>query len=183
MVVGSQVPTYQDAESLRKSGKHAEACELFAQLWRQNPSPFVGWRYAFCLRKVGQWADAEKIAREALAKYPEDVYTKSELGWIILEKDLKPSVEEGDLGRAVHVANQIVALNPSKMALAKAVLEVMKAAKKRENWEILLAWADRLTPGDLRDQPIVVNGKRGMSDRETWYCQPGAGLVGVATLC
>ncbi len=164
-----QAPNYENAETLRKNKSYPEACEQFAQIWQQNPNPFVGWRYAFCLRKIGQLEDAEKVAREALAKYPEDKYTKSELGWILYERELKPAKEESDLGRIVHVAEQILSLNPEGLSLAKVALAVMKVAKSRENWEVLLEWADRLTPENLNDQPMMFDGKRGMSDRETWY--------------
>lgn len=164
-----QLPNFQDAETLRKSGNYVEACEQFAQIWQQNPSPFVGWRYAFCLRKTGRLEEAEKIAGEALAKYPEDKYTKAEMGWILYEKELKPAKGESDLGRVIHVANQVLALNSDKVALAKVVLAVMKVAKGRRNWRVALEWADRLMPEDLSNEPMMFDGKRGMSDLETWY--------------
>jgi tetratricopeptide (TPR) repeat protein len=168
-MTASQTPTYENAEALRKGKRYPEACEQFAQIWQQNPSSFIGWRYAFCLRKVGQLVDAERIAREALAKYPEDKFAKSELGWVLYEKELKPAKEESDLERIVYVANQILTLNPDRIALAKVALAVMKVAKGRKNWKALLEWADRLTPENLDKQPMMFDGKRGMSDRETWY--------------
>lgn len=162
-------PSYQAAEALRTSGNFAEALDQFAQIWHQSPNPFVGWRYAFCLRKVGRLEDAERIAREALEKYPEDKFTRAELGWILYEKDLKSAKEEKDLGRVVHIANQILALNSDEVALAKVVLAVMKVAKDRKKWETLLEWADRLSPENLDNRPMIFGGKRGMSDREIWY--------------
>lgn len=164
-----QSPNYESAEALRKSKSYSEACEQFAQIWQQNPSQFIGWRYAFCLRKIGRLEEAEKIAREALATYPEDRFTKSELGWILYEKELKPAKEESDLGRIVHVANQILTLNSDGMALAKVALAVMKVAKGRKNWKVVLDWADRLAAENLDNQPMMFDGKRGMSDYETWY--------------
>jgi tetratricopeptide (TPR) repeat protein len=174
-----QTPNYESAELLRKNKDYPEACEQFAQIWQQNPGPFIGWRYAFCLRKMGRLEDAEKVAREALAKYPEDKFTKSELGWILYEKELKPAKEENDLGRVVYVANQILALNPDGLALAKVTLAVMKVAKGRRNWKVLLEWADRLTPENLDNQPMFFDGKRGMSDRETWYVGRARALLGL----
>jgi len=168
-MTNGQALNYKDAETLRKSGNYVEACEQFAQIWQESPSPFVGWRYAFCLRRTGQLEEAEKIAREALAKYPEDKYTKAEMGWILYEKELKPAKEESDLGGVIHVANQILALNSDKVALAKVVLAVMKVAKGRKNWRVALEWADRLMPEDLSNEPMMFDGKRGMSDLETWY--------------
>ncbi len=165
----SRLPNYQDAETLRKSGDYVKACEQFAQIWQQHPSPFIGWRYAFCLRKPGRLEEAEKIAGEALAKYPENKYTKAEMGWILYEKELRPAKEESDLGRVIHVANQVLALNADKVALAKVLLSVMKVAKGRKNWRVALEWADRLTLEDLSNEPMMLDGKRGMSDLETWY--------------
>jgi len=164
-----QSPNYQDAETLRKSGNYVDACEQFARIWQQNPSSFVGWRYAFCLRKTGRLKEAEKIAGEALAKYPEDKYAKAEMGWILYEKELKPAKEESDLGRVIHIANQVLALNSDKIALAKVALAVMKVTKGRKKWNIVLEWADRLAVEDLSNEPMMFDGKRGMSDLETWY--------------
>lgn len=160
---------YHYAESLRRGKNYIEACEQFARIWQKNPSPLVGWRYAFCLRKTDRLEEAEKIAREALAKYPEDRYTKAEMGWILYEKELKPAREESDLGRIIHVANQVLALNPDKIALAKVVLAVMKVAKGCKKWNIVLEWADRLAVEDLSNEPMMFDGRRGMSDLETWY--------------
>jgi len=173
----SQTPSYENAEMLRKSKNYPEALEQFAQIWHQNPSSFVGWRYAFCLRKVGQLEDAEKVARKVLRRYPEDKFTKSELGWILYEKELKPAKEEDDLGRAIHVANQILELNSDGMVLVKTVLVVMKIAKNRKNWKILLGWSNRLTPENLDNRPMMFNGKHGMSDRETWYVSRARALL------
>jgi thioredoxin-like negative regulator of GroEL len=156
-----QSPNYQDAETLRKSGNYVDACEQFTRIWQQNPSPFVGWRYAFCLRKTGRLEEAEKIAGEALAKYPEDKYAKAEMGWILYEKELKPAKEESDLERVIHIANQVLALNSDKVALAKVVLAVMKVAKCRKKWNIVLEWADRLAVEDLSNEPMMFDGKAG----------------------
>ena len=173
----SQMPNYENAEALRKSKNYLQALEQFAQIWQQNPNPSIGWRYAFCLRKVGKLEDAERIARQALRKYPEDKITKSELGWILYEKELKPAKEGDDLGRAVHVANQILELNSDGMVFTKTALAVMKVAKNRKNWEVLLEWANRLAPENLDSQPMMFNGKRGMSDRETWYVSRARALL------
>lgn len=173
----NQTPTYENAESLRKSKRYPEACEQFAQLWRQNPSSLVGWRHAFCLRKMGRLDEAEEVAKEAMAKYPEDEYTRSELVWILYERELKPAQAGNDLGRAVHAANRILALNPGQMALTRVVLTVLKVAKARDDWKLYLEWADRLTPESLSSEPMAVGGKRGMSERETWYIGRARALI------
>lgn len=163
-----QIPTYESAEALRTNRDYARACEQFAYLWQQSPNPYIGWRYAFCLRKTGQLEEAERIARAALEKYPEDRYAKAELSRILYEQ-LKPALNEGNLARAIDLANQIFLLNSDKNILVRVVLSVMKVAKRRGRWEIVLEWADRLAPEDLDNQPQVIEGKRYISNRETWY--------------
>jgi tetratricopeptide (TPR) repeat protein len=172
-----QTPNYESAETLRKNKSYSEASQQFAQLWQQNPSQFIGWRYAFCLRKVGRLEEAEAIAREALEKFPEDKFTKSELGWTLYEKELKPAKEESDLGRIIQVANQILKFNPDGIALTKVAMAVMKVAKGRRNWRVLLEWADRIRPENLDDQPMIFNGKRGMAEREIWYVNRANALL------
>lgn len=162
-------PTCESAETLRKDKKYAEASAQFAEVWQQNPSPYVGWRYAFCLRKVGQLNEAERVAREALSKYPEDRFTKTELGWILYERELKPAKVAKDLWRTINVANQVLKLSPDGLTLSRVALAVMKVSKERGKWEVLMEWADRLDPANLDNQPGIFDGKRGMSDRETWY--------------
>lgn len=125
----TNTPNYQHAEELRKNGQYSAALNQFAEIWRQNPTSFIGWRYAFCLRKVGQLRDAEKIAREALGKNLEDKFTRTELGWILYEKEIKPVKEEGNLEYITEIANQIFELNPDDMVLAKVALSVIKVAK------------------------------------------------------
>lgn len=165
----TNTPNYQHAEELRKNGQYSAALNQFAEIWRQNPTSFIGWRYAFCLRKVGQLRDAEKIAREALGKNLEDKFTRTELGWILYEKEIKPVKEEGNLEYITEIANQIFELNPDDMVLAKVALSVIKVAKDQGKWESVLKWTERLVPEKLDNQPMIFNNKRGMSDRETWY--------------
>lgn len=163
------MPSYESADSLRKSGNYTAACEQFAEIWRQEARPRIGWRYAFCLRKTGRLEEAERIAKEALAKFPDDKYTKAEMGWVLYEKELKPAKKEADLPRVIQVANQILSLNTDRVALSKAVLTVMKVAKEQRNWAVALEWADRVVPEDLSGEPMMADGKRAMSDLETWF--------------
>ncbi|MGB5056866.1 MAG: tetratricopeptide repeat protein [Nitrospirales bacterium] len=168
---------YETAESLRKNKQFVEAIKHFAVLWEQNPSAYIGWRYAHCLRKTGRLEDAENVARLALEKYPQDKYTKSELGWVLYDKELKPAKEETDLGRAVHFANEIILLNPDLFALNLVASAVMKVAKSRSKWDIVLEWASKLEATNLSNEPRMFSGKRSMSERETWYVSRARALL------
>lgn len=164
-----QAPNYNSAEALRKDKKYEEALPQFEILWSQQPSVYTGWRYAFCLRKAGQLDKAEEIARLALEKYPDDKFTKKELGWVVYDKVLKPAREDGDLGRLVYAANEVVKLNDEPFAVRLAALAVMKVAKAKGKWDVVLSWADKVQPQDLSADVPEFDGKRGMSEREVWY--------------
>jgi tetratricopeptide (TPR) repeat protein/cold shock CspA family protein len=163
------VPTYDSAEGLRKEKKFAEAAEQFAVLWQQRPNTMHGWRYAYCLRKLDRADEAENVLKDVLEKFPDDKFAKSEMGWILYEKELKPAKEESDLGRTLHFANEILKLNPEAFAIRLIAQVVMKVAKGKKRWDVVLEWANKINPNDLSTEARMFDGKRGMSERETWY--------------
>ena len=171
------IPTYDSAESLRKGQRFSEAAEQFAQLWLEKQVPSIGWRYAICLRKLGKLDEAGQVIQDALSKFPDDKMTKSEFGWFLYEKELKPAKEESDLGRAIHFANEILILNSDALAVKVVSLAVMKVAKGKKKWDVVLEWANKLKPEELDNVPKTFDGKRGMSDRETWYVNKAKALL------
>ncbi|HET7089043.1 MAG TPA: tetratricopeptide repeat protein [Anaerolineae bacterium] len=175
--MAENTPGYDSAETLRKNGQYDQAVEQFSALWEQRPSPMIGWRYAFCLRKLGRLEDAERVARSALEKFPNDKWTANELIWVLYDRDLKPAKEESDLGRVLRVASEIMPLNPEGLALQRVALVVMKVAKGRGRWDVVLEWVNKLRPQDLSAEPGQFDGKRGMSDRETWYVNRARALL------
>lgn len=128
-----------------------------------------GWRYAYCLRKLSKTDDAERVLKEVLEKFPDDKFAKSEMGWILYEKELKPAKEESDLGKTLHFANEILKLNSEAFAMRLIAQVVMKVAKGKKKWDVVLEWSNKLTPTDLSTEARMFDGKRGMSERETWY--------------
>lgn len=161
---------YDEADSLRKAGKLSEAEARFAQLWSQQPTQMAGWRYVYCLRKQGKLQEAERVAREAAAKFPRDKYTVSELAWVLYEAYLKPAKEEDDLAEALPALQELAQLPLEGLALTRVALVAMKLAKSKNRWEMVLEWANKLQPNELDVQPITLSdGKKGMPDRETWH--------------
>lgn len=163
------IPTYDTAEVLRNQKKYVEAAEQFAFLWKQKPISMFGQRYAFCLRKLNKIDEAEAILKDVLEKFPEDKYARSEMGWVLYDKELKPAKEESDLGKTLHFANEIVKLNPDLFTVRLVAMAVMKVAKGKKKWDVMLEWSNKLNPTDLSSEARMFDGKRGMSERETWY--------------
>ena len=173
---------YQDeraerARKLRKESRYAEAREEFKHIWEENPNRYVGWQYAQCLRKLARLEEAEAVAKEALERFPEDVYTRSEMGWVVYAKYFKPAVEAHDLGGAIRAANQVLSYNSDVLALARVALDVMRVAKTRRKWQVVLEWADRLKPENLGNEPREYDGKRMPSDLERWYILRASALL------
>lgn len=169
--------TYARAEELRKAKEYSAAAEIFAVLWQEAPNKMIGWRYAYCLRHLGQLSLAEQILETARTQFPEDVFTKKELGWVLYDKELKPAKEESDLGKVLHTAHKILELNADTFSLQRVALVVMKVAKARGRWNVVLEWADKLGPEELSTDTPLFDGKRGMSDRETWYLNRARALL------
>ncbi len=163
------IPTYDTAEALRNQNKYTEAVDQFDFLWRQKPTAMFGQRYAFCLRKLNRLNDAEAILKEVLDKFPEDKYVKREMGWVLYDKELKPAKKESDLGKTLYFAGEIIRLNPDIFAVRLIVMAVMKVAKSKKKWDVVLEWANKINSSDLSAEARMFNGKRGMSERETWY--------------
>ncbi|MHB1355214.1 MAG: hypothetical protein ACYCZF_04450 [Anaerolineae bacterium] len=161
--------SYDMAEAARKDKKYSKASELFLSLWEQNATSVVGWRLVFCLRKLGKIKEAEVVAQEALRKFPGDRNIKSELSWIIYDKEIKPAKEEGDLKRIIHFANEMLVLNSDVLPLVIVAQAVIKVAKAQDKWPVVLEWTGKLKPEMLSPEPMLFNGKQGMSSREIWY--------------
>lgn len=168
---------FEQAEALRKGKQYAEASAQFAQLWKEKPSPAVGWRYAYCLRKTGDLAAAEQIARQAREAFPDDEFIKSELAWLIYEKSVKPAVAAVDVPSLLEAANEIVALKNDPLLVRPLALAVMKVAKAKGNWPVVLQWANRIAPEWLSHEPRMVQGKRAMSEREVWYINKARAML------
>lgn len=97
-----------------------------------------------------------------MSNYPDDVYSKAELGWILYEKEFRPARDEQDLERFLHVADRSISLEPVDLLRARGVLSVMRVAKERRKWAVVLAWSDQVSAEGLSDKPYVVDGHRNM---------------------
>ena len=169
--------SYETAEGLRKEKQYAEAAIQFEALWAQKPSAMYGWRYGHCLRKLNRADEAEAFLKSVLEKFPEDKFAKSELGWILYDRELKPAKEESDLGKALYFANQIAILNPEPFAMNLVAQAVMKVAAAKKKWDVVLEWANKINSKELSTEARMFDGRRGMSERETYYVRRARALL------
>jgi tetratricopeptide (TPR) repeat protein/cold shock CspA family protein len=169
--------SYETAESLRKEQKYAEAAIQFEALWAQKPSTMYGWRYGYCLRKLGKVAEADAFLKKVLEVFPEDKFAKKEIGWILYDRELKPAKEESDLGKALHFASQIAVLNPEPFAMNLVAQVVMKVAAAKKKWDVVLDWANKINGNELSTEARMFEGRKGMSEKETYYVRRARALL------
>ena len=65
---------YGRAEGLRRKKSYKEAAASFVSLWEKVPRSSIGWRYAFCLRKLNRGEEALRISREVVFRFPDDPF-------------------------------------------------------------------------------------------------------------
>jgi cold shock CspA family protein len=126
---------------------------------------------------LGSLDKAERSIREVLKKYSNDKFVVSEFGWILYFRDVKPGMDENNLGGVLHAANEIWQYKPADLLLAKLIMAVTKVAGKRDKWDVVLEWSGRVQPGQLDIRANEFEGKQGMSDREVWYIRRSRALL------
>jgi tetratricopeptide (TPR) repeat protein/cold shock CspA family protein len=164
-----QVDRPQQARELYEAKRFAEAGAIYHALWDEQGDAFSGGRYAYCLRKCGHADAALTVARQVIAKHPDDPYVRREVVWALYEAEVKPAREKGDLGRLLQTAQQIVELTDEVLPVRLVTFAVIALAKDKGQWDIVSHWCDRLDPQALSDEKREVNGRRILSEREQWY--------------
>jgi cold shock CspA family protein/Flp pilus assembly protein TadD len=160
---------YRQAEELRKDGQFAEALALFNELGQQNDDAFVGWRRAFCLRKLGHTHEALNVASQVAENFPEDEWVGREYAWCIYTHNLKPAQSDQDLPRVRKIARQIVELVDDPFIKKLVTFIVIDVAKARADWNLVNTCCNWIKTDDLSDEPTDFGERKGMSELERWY--------------
>jgi tetratricopeptide repeat protein 21B len=64
-----------------ESGHYSDAVSAYEKAWKYRPisDPMMGYRFAFCAYKAGQYRMAIKVGKDVVAKYPEYARVKREI--------------------------------------------------------------------------------------------------------
>lgn len=166
-------PQPQNADDLRKAGKYDEAIPLYQQMIETSPSSYPTRWLIYCLRKKGRIDEAYQVAQEGLERFPKDPYLRSEMCWVIYDREIKPGRESGEIGKVINAARRALELDPDNEFLLNIVGQtVLKTAKKAKNpdWKVVAEFAEKIDPGSLStEKRKASNGKFYMSEREDWY--------------
>lgn len=85
------------ADELRKAKSYETAIPLYEKLWNSNlqvRSEWDGWKYAYCLRKVGRSVEALNICRETYKIKQVFENNRDLYGWCVFDLEINKSSEE-----------------------------------------------------------------------------------------
>lgn len=135
-------------------------------MWRANPDPNVGWRYVYCLRKLDYFDAAVKIGYSVYERFPYDGMVISELVWSLYNRDLKPAVQQNNAFQVFQVAQRILSLQPTDLALARPVLTTLSVLDNQNRPDLLVQLTEGLLPDMFDATPNHIKGRSTPSDRE-----------------
>ncbi len=176
---------YQASE-LRKQGQFEEAIPLYEKLWQATPTKWIGWGYAFCLRRVGRSAEALEICRAVFNLDPNFDRNNSLYGWCIYDTCIKQPAETIDEATFLKAAEAITQLTSQGdySPYEITVFAVIKYFEKREEkqkpvpYNKIMEWLDKLDVSQL--SAVAVRGSDGKSypsPREKWYTSRSKALL------
>jgi len=157
------------ANELLKQQQWKEAGTLFRQVWENENNAYAARCYLKCLRKAGYASASIKQGNKALNQFPGNKYIKNELVWAYYDDGIKPEESKENLYQLIESAKKILSLQPDTLPKELTVFAVIKAAKQKEKWDIVLEWCNFINPEELNDEPIIVDGNRGRSRKEQWF--------------
>ncbi len=119
------------AEALRKQEQFEQAIPLYQKLWQEHgdkSDEWIGWGYAFCLRKVNRFAEALNVCRETWKINPEFERNNSLYGWCIYYTEIKN--KQPSLQALLKAANAITKLtkqgqySPYEMVIFQVIVMI-----------------------------------------------------------
>jgi tetratricopeptide (TPR) repeat protein/cold shock CspA family protein len=144
----------EKAENLRKEKNFDEAVSVYRDLWenyRDLCDEWIGWGYAFSLRKVDRSVEALDICRDTYRMNKEFEYNNSLYGWCIYDTEIKN--KKPQLQELLKAANAIVQLTQQGQysPYEYVVFQIIDALRKQAmvSWKSVLEWIDRLDPSRL----------------------------------
>ncbi|MEJ5304764.1 MAG: hypothetical protein WHV63_02365 [Ignavibacteria bacterium] len=171
----------QKAEQLRKEKKFQEALPIYKNLWenfRDDCNEWIGWGYAYCLQKTGQYNEGLKISREVYKHYPDFNQIKNTYAWCIYYTEIRQD-EIKDEEKFLKAANAITELTNQDDKFSPYTITCFKVIdyltdKPNYNPDKISEWLDKLNPDKLSEAVRKVSsqdnpGREIASDKEKWY--------------
>jgi tetratricopeptide (TPR) repeat protein len=118
------------AIELHEAGRHREACDVFAELHRQQPdNPQLAIQLARSLRAIGQHEQAEALVEQLIAAGPKNVPAQ------LLNVDL--ALDRSDLNAALHRVEAALSHQPDDVGLrSKRAVILQRSGRHHDACEV-----------------------------------------------
>jgi tetratricopeptide (TPR) repeat protein len=162
----------REANEFRKAGELPKAMALYGELVKEDDSdPFAAAGLLHCLRKQGLFKEALECCDEILQRHKGSEWCRNEVIWTLIQGKLERLDESASLEEIASVAENILSLGPQDHTTRwRIVRRVLKAAKARARWEVILIWTSRVDSDALSTVPMKDElGREGWNDQAIWY--------------
>jgi tetratricopeptide (TPR) repeat protein len=173
---------YQDlkkqADTFRKEHNYVQAVTIYEQIWESDKTdPWLGWAYAYCLRKLDRSKEALDMCREVYRLDPDLQANRDLYGWCVYDIGINQPENNFDESKFINAAKAIVDLteqgqySPYERAVFKVIhhYENYKKQNKQVPYQEIISWLEKLDLDLLSASPNSYGGKSYASMKEDWY--------------
>ena len=168
------------ADEFRKNKQYENAMDYYRQCWenhRKSCDEWVGWGYAYSLRKLEKYDQALNISREVYKIKPDFDLNNNVYAWCIYYTEIKKE-KISDSQTYEKAARGILKLSKPDDKYSpylKTVFQVLDHFRRPDfNAQKVLEWTDYLIPENLSNEPGIFTAKDGKnravaSDLENYF--------------
>lgn len=173
------------AQQYRKNNEYGKAEMIYRELWdskTENWDKWMGWEYADTLKKASKTDDAINISKEVFHKYPDFIYNKNLLCWLLYEKYIKVITKESTFQQKrnmLKISEFIVGTvyqDGKRTAFESTVFKVIDVLKSQNNVNNreILKWIEKFDYSLLSEEIFILNlndgrTKEGASRKEEYF--------------
>ncbi len=181
----------EEPDELRKAKKYEQAATLYKQLWNdgvEEANVWDGWGYAYCLRQMGEFAEAKTVCRRVLEIQPDFARAKQVLAWCIYASEVKIPNDQirNNEQQFVHSAKSILDLvaQDQYSPYTHTIFKVIDYLKDKPTSQAanILTWLGKLNPEYLGQECLAFTDETGKrrelaSHLETWFAHRTKALL------
>jgi tetratricopeptide (TPR) repeat protein len=168
---GDRIAMSKEATDLRKDGQFNKALPLYRELSKDDSDPYSAAGLLHCLRKLALFDEALRLCTPTNEKHMALDWYRNEIIWTLIQAKLNKLDEKSPVEEVVSVAEAIFALQPRDIFTKwRVVHRVLKVAKSKSRWDIVLKWTELINSDELSIEPIKDDqGRDGWCDKALWY--------------
>lgn len=161
----------KEATELRKKGEFEKALPLYQELSTDSSDSYSAAGLLHCLRKLHLFEEALALCTPANQEHLALYWYRNEVIWTLIQGKLNRTNERTSVQEVESIAESILTLDPEEGTAKWAIVRrVLKAAKSRKRWDVVLRWTERIRPEVLSMVPMKDNaGRDGWCDKALWH--------------